>query len=189
MRIRELPIIFSGPMVQKILAGEKTQTRRIIKPQPVQINDDVDGTWQWVKTPQSFDDLTMANHLVEHARFRTGDILWVKEAYATHPNGGCLYRADRGDLPPDWQAEGIRWRTPLFMPRRLSRLTLQVVRVSAHQIQRITDQDTHAEGFWNDENDTARSQFVKAWCRLNGVEAWDGNPWVLAIEFKRLAIS
>ena len=83
--MKERPIIFSTPMVQAILDGRKTQTRRIVKPQPE------DGLWNDDKYPRSLDStLTGWNGVVagtgESKEFKCpygkiGDILWVRETW------------------------------------------------------------------------------------------------------------
>ena len=80
--MKERPISFSTDMVKAILSGIKTQTRRVIKPQPIRINDDFDGTWEWRAKGQYYDDLTLYSMLKGHCPYgQIGDRLWVREAF------------------------------------------------------------------------------------------------------------
>lgn len=76
--MRERPILFSGPMVQAILAGRKTQTRRIVKPQPTIYSgwdncQDGEFSLEWkdgdVYTPEGFACFCLYG--------QPGDRLWV----------------------------------------------------------------------------------------------------------------
>src|SRR5690349_17204720 len=111
--MKYIPILFSTPMVQAILVGRKTQTRRIIKPQPVD-NTEVDGNFfegnhkGFVKVDGHPNwQHQFAN---EFCKYQTGDVLWVRETsvYACVSEDGegpipgtgyrYYYRADK-----DWQ--------------------------------------------------------------------------------------
>ena len=83
---RERPILFSGPMVRAILEGRKTQTRRVVKPQPESgfawPEQDATDAWQWASAPGDDD---MAEYWPSYDKGlpcpygRVGDRLWVKE--------------------------------------------------------------------------------------------------------------
>ncbi len=162
------PIMFSGPMVQAILAGKKTMTRRVVKPQP--------RTVEGLKCPYG----------------EPGETLWVRESFEaafkkTLTSNGCVYRADyhpdygRIDADKTLYHDKKRWTSPLFMPRWASRLTLEIVSVRVERLQEITEADAHAEGFeWY--------QFSVAWQEINGKKhPWTSNPWVWVIEFRKAA--
>lgn len=103
--VRERPILFSGPMVKAILAGTKTQTRRLVKPQPERVLEHVEDMgaiyvpsgepvvctipngWQW-KSLYTSDGLgTFADSMRWHCPYgKAGDRLWVREAWATSAN-------------------------------------------------------------------------------------------------------
>lgn len=151
------PILFSAPMVRALLAGTKTQTRRLIKPQPAMT---ASGRWKWEgKTPGAEascffgDDEFMSRALLDEAvRYAVGDRLWVREAwwaearyddrpprdipttapiyYQTEPEPGCAGR----------------YRHGRFMVRWMSRLTLTVTDVRVQRLQDISNEDCIAEG-------------------------------------------
>ena len=163
---KERPIIFSGPMIRALIAGTKTQTRRVVKPQPY---TDAPGVyadayaggprWAWwlpdgrMVRPETFAPYACV-----------GDVLWVREAhaliwpgdYAPERDQDCRveYRADGEPtrLPGDWPAECghdpecPKWRPSIYMPRWACRLRLRVTGVRIERLQHISEDDARAEG-------------------------------------------
>lgn len=117
------------------------------------------------------------------------DRLWVREAGLWCDIGferSVAYRAD-GEPGETW-VRPIRWRSPLYMPRWASRLTLEIVGVRVGRLQEISEEDAKAEGCaiaggWPE----SREWFRVAWNHINGKKhLWESNPWVWVVEFKRL---
>ncbi len=176
-RTRERPILFSGPMVRAILDGRKTQTRRVITPQP-------DGDFPFrQRCPYG----------------KPGDRLWVRETW-THEDSWCsgvdceqpshVYHRATESYP-----DSMRWRPSIFMPRWASRIDLEVVSVRVERLQEIGEDDAKAEGVepsraGQDERGpvkTYRTGFVRAWDTINGKRApWVSNPWVWVVEFREV---
>jgi len=166
--MKERPILFSGPMVRAILEGRKTQTRRIVKPQPLR------------------DRGVMAFNDGEHPQMRCpygkpGDRLWVRETWCPDVEPYTFrYKAD-GDEPLE------RWRPSIHIPRWASRITLEVVSVRVERLQNISEDDALAEGITLVERGTSPvDQFNKLWESINGPGSWEANPWVWVVEFKRI---
>lgn len=155
-----------------------------------------------------------------------GDRLWVKETFALeatdklypwhldgrpHEQGDDReefsitvphYRATDDDygLTTEEQFDNgdtrTRWKPSLFMPRKWSRITLEVVIVRVERLNDITREDAAAEGVciadpahyfpgyqtnrWPEEN------YATLWESINGPGSWALNPWVWVIEFKRI---
>lgn len=206
------PIIFSAPMVKAILSGTKTQTRRIIKPQPqghTAWQDDDTGEW-WVSGHGEVGDTLLS------LRWAPGDRLWVKEGFSVHisagpvihpkgdghPWGSPIYKATFGaGLDP--RCEGFsRWRPSIHMPRWASRITLAVKAVRVERLQDISEGDAIAEGVTADEDPfwrpsfadpdsggrpSHRASFEYLWGHIHGPNAWDANPWVSVTTFRRVA--
>lgn len=172
--MRELPIIFSAPMVRAIIDGRKTQTRRVVKPQPpighewagwciasTHSADEGKSTWAAGAGPCLRDA-----HRVRCPYGQPGDRLWVRETHAIFSTHG-QHRKDGkrwgpwGGLPtttsPDgtqiaYYREGFdrcdpgRWRPSIHMPRWASRITLEVTGVRVERLQAISEADALSEG-------------------------------------------
>ena len=169
----EKPILFNGEMVRSILEGRKTQTRRVIKPQPIIQHNPYDSSvlivcWEKNKNHKVFtppSGLIMDNPYAKEP----GDLLWVRETWATLPqwddtkpsmlpiNGVPVYYTD------DDFGE-YRKRPSIFMPRWASRITLRVNNVRVERVQNISEADAKAEGvsFWWDIGDGER-QLESGW--------------------------
>lgn len=133
------PIIFSGPMVRAILGGKKTQTRRIVKPQPEPWAPN-DAFLQW-KNPEP---LTLSHFKALCPYGKTGGRLWVRETfYADDEDRDVFYRADRRD---EAFIGNKGWRPSMFMPRWASRLTLEITGIRVERLQDISEEDAQAEG-------------------------------------------
>ena len=174
---KEHPIIFSGPMVRAMLSGTKTQTRRIVQPQPSSGLIVGEGFWWWQggRCWRRQEDLVI--ELRATARWKIGDRLWVRETWQMNePPSGAIYRADdvAGHIDSGW-------RPSIFMPRWASRITLEVTAVRVERLQDITEEDATREGC------TCRFHFRQVWDRINGKRgSWASNPWVWVISFHRL---
>ncbi len=148
------PIIFSTPMVQALLNGRKTQTRRLIKPQPYTV-ESVVFTWEGPKSSFLCGPEAVISNLRDHGavRYAPGDRLYVREAWR------APLHAD--DVPPreidrltgiQFAADGMplgpfgRLRASIHMPRSASRLTLAVTEVRVQRLQEISEADAMAEG-------------------------------------------
>ncbi|MBP2230781.1 hypothetical protein J2847_004090 [Azospirillum agricola] len=205
---RDIPIIFSAPMVRALLDGRKTQTRRLAhqdvrsqRNQPLATKIRRDSPWREVQP---------------------GDRLWVRENFATsdaygYPEIlGVEYAADgstlayaNGEL--HHKEHGCAqytgpWKPSIHMPRWASRLTLIVEGVKVERLQDISEDDAEVEGVVNGLHDwdcrhpyfpdpagycvsgcgssSYQEVFQRLWNSINGPDAWDANPWVVAISFR-----
>lgn len=152
------PILFSAPMVQALLDGRKTQTRRVLKPQPGE-NATVEragrGWWVWDWEGLGFGSEDQRE--LPKITVAKGDRLWVREAHAIVGNvdpGYVLYRAngyesecERYGFDQSYPSESdVRWRPSIHMPRWANRLTLVVTDVRIQRLQDISETDARAEG-------------------------------------------
>lgn len=212
----ERPILFSAPMVRAILAGTKTQTRRVVKPQPTpatQFNTNVPhqpGDWIWPYKDSSAQRVTNLPGGPEgwskHCPYgQPGDRLWVREAHMldppidfTWPSVGDTF-ASVADIPDRYRSpEHVlyradekltgewRWRSPIHMPRWASRITLEVTDVRVQRLREINELDALAEGIAHSTFNDPRVEYRWLWEAINGAGAWDANPWVWAVSFERV---
>ena len=185
----EKPIIFSAPMVRAVIAGEKTQTRRVITPQPPTMIYN-DGTNRWYPSG-------VWGGKDWHAKYEAGDLLWVRETFGSSLLGDYTflqYKAtvDTDDpcaYPIDFaqyeKIESKSWRPSIFMPRWASRITLRVTSVRAQRLQDINEDDAAAEGIKRHSGPYILD-FAKLWDDINAKRgySWDSNPWVWAYKFE-----
>lgn len=202
--MKERPILFSGPMVRAILEGRKTQTRRIINPQPPEHIDRLHGNALRKRFPYQLEDdsgnpcgkgFQDDNHQFWRPVGLAGDRLWVKETFSAAgvfgEDGRKFYRADYVDGK---HPSGLHWKPSIFCTRKASRITLEIVNVRVERLQDISEQDAAAEGCkcpgcMGDNLSgcpDCKDDYRLLWNRINGPSSWDKNPWVWVIEFKRV---
>lgn len=183
--MKERPIIFNAEMVRAILDGRKTQTRRVIKelmPELQYQHRDVLRCEGIDLTPEGF----MALHKCPYGQ--PGDRLWVRETWATvGENHVAVWKTYPQCLPKDVNLEEVKWKQRQWMPRWASRITLEIVNVRVERLQDITETDIKAEGFtyWNYPESNIED-FKVCWKKIYGPGAWDKNPWVWVVEFKKI---
>ena len=204
------PILFSAPMVRALLAGTKTQTRRVLKPQPKTFL--VDGRECDVAAVQVEGEpvpriATGRVLTAQKVRFAIGDRLWVKETwtvggvytdvietrYRAHERASHTEFVERIPVDRVGKLTRARWpkyASPLYMPRWASRLTLIVTDVRVERLQDISEADARAEGcapLLVDgfvECGRRKTVYRSLWDSINGAGAWDKNPWVVAVSFE-----
>ncbi len=170
--VKEKPILFKTEMVKAILDNRKTVTRRIIK--------HTDGT-----LPQSREAIT---HSTVRQKYFQGDVLWVRENYQERKiihhrkNGdeietGVIFKADM-----KYWADKEKWKSPLYMPRKYTRIFLKVTDLRVERLQYISEAEIRKEGIED-------PFFDLLWDGLHKNKPgckWEDNPYVWVIEFERL---
>jgi len=211
----ERPILFKDEMVRQIIAGRKTQTRRVV----TNINSYFDGgpwykhlkpreLWDWDNAhadggpspagnggpylhlpyigPDDEWGLEGTSHRI-YSRMDSGDHYWVKECFYHWSIGGGAGVYWRATDP---EFDGP-WTTSLFMKRIYSRLDLDIKKIRLERVDVITDEDALAEGCppdWEKSYDSPRAWFAILWDQINFSRGlgWAVNPWVWATTFTKV---
>ncbi len=199
--MRELPILFSTPMVQAILGNRKTMTRRTAGLDKVNENPDLFYSTKvhsngYIYFPLKTD---FEKALKAKPRYQVGDKLWVKETYQAQTIG-YKYKAD-GIYTENNPAN--KWKPSLFMPKIAARIWLEVTGVRCERLQNITETNALNEGiervgagyrFYSliknkkseSTTSSAIASFYSLWNNINGQDSHSANPWVFVYEFKRI---
>jgi hypothetical protein len=203
--MKERGILMSAPMVRATLreVDPKTQTRRIVKVGHVARVVNACGAsraemrdHRALPANLSHSDLADASLLALCPYGQPGDRLWVRETFGhferndqLKPGAEIFYRADGECL------ELEPWRPSIHMPRWASRITLEITGARIERLQAIDDADAQAEGAEPRQPLLAsgivipgqhRLGFRDLWNSINGDDAWDANPCVWVVEFKRV---
>ena len=196
--MKERPILFSGAMVRALLAGTKTQTRRVCKPAAtlsavVEVPDPMERGQ--VYNGSHFGDEDGEVQFASPYGGR-GDRLWVRETFCKiiGQSGGWIetdYRASytHGFRLGDTLGIKKRWTPSIHMPRDASRITLEITSVRVERLQAISRGDAMAEGcpFPNMEQGAdPRKWYAELWGAINGPDSWAANPWVWVVSFKKV---
>jgi hypothetical protein len=192
--MKEIPILFSTPMVQAILEGRKTMTRRVVK-QPLD-NRGVRTT----NVP--FED--WHGNEIKCPYGQVGDTLWVRETFkwSTAIPTQAIYKADYTEQ--ELKEHPVKWKPCLFMPREACRIFLKITNIRVERLQDISVQDAINEGIENiKEGDPygfkiysngniqgstggTHISFASLWQSINGEQSWNNNPWVWVVEFEKV---
>lgn len=209
---KEHPILFSGPMIRAIMDRKKTETRRVVKPQPIRQHH-----IGWIRRLATHDWAVMTYYAsvvewIDCPYGKVGQKLWVREKFQ------WVWATDEKppskDKPEGWKigypaTDGIqeyhdggegrilqRCAPSIHMPRWASRITLEIVDVRCQRLQEIKEDDAVREGVDAVSQDdvprqaswTRRQDFAQLWDRLNGKRGfgWKVNPVVWVIEFKKV---
>ncbi|HBS2360602.1 TPA: hypothetical protein MAD96_003173 [Klebsiella pneumoniae] len=222
----ERGMIFNAEMVRAILDGRKTQTRRPIKWKQTRFTEigerEDGGYWPWSEDAEHACDFW---HPCPFGA--VGDRIWVRETFCPVDDtqyGGekwVDYRATpkfEASHPAGWDsapndAEALKWRPSIHMPRWASRILLEITDVRVERLNAISPEDAESEGLertnftgFGDEPGLPRypepdvyfdplkkqwkeyppEAFAGLWESIYGEGSWLANPWVWVIEFKRV---
>lgn len=207
------PIIFSTPMVQAILDDRKTQTRRVIKPQPPDKAGKIVMLGVDELSPGFITETTLVAAGSDwglKAPWQPGDVLWVRETWKcvryNNMDGdllfGVTFKADGKTIYVEFDDSGryekfgkfaVRegWQPSIFMPEEVARLFLEVRSVRLERLQEISKQGHHddilKEGYpFCNNPGIPLDDFISLWDGIYGKNyPWESNPWVWVIEFMR----
>ncbi len=194
------PILFSTPMVQAILDGRKTMTRRVAK--------ELDGmamlSFRYVDGDIQEHKGYPLGHVsvTERCRFKPGDVLWVRETWREF--SGMLYGREGGVYIPLDDCEGInfkaddahiltsganafcslfedikddmsygKWRPSIYMPKAAARIFLRVTGVRVEQVQDISPYDIASEGFSGETDNDGYGDYYVAHPKQEFASYWD----------------
>lgn len=214
MSARDIPVLFSAPMVRanRDESDTKTMTRRIVKAPTGYIlpsgdvwNKPISGPHTVERRPGWNGDPTAC---ITYAS--PGDQLWVREAWRTHKDLDLVapsdlktgerikYEADGATSAGRHGEDATPWgklRPAMFMCRWMSRDTLLVNDQRIERLQAISEANAYEEGaqHWAAEVVRDGNKFpsvVRAyqalWESINGADSWKANPWVWVISYERI---
>ncbi|EBB4449658.1 hypothetical protein P1K16_004040 [Salmonella enterica] len=210
--MKERGMIFNAEMVNAILSGRKTQTRRPIKWKQTRFTEiaerDDGSLWPWAEDCERVGDIWFACPYGE-----IGDHIWVRETWQVihdhiDESSHVEYRTYAPSIPKEkdryWHTvyaehfgdesredRGFPWRPAIHMPRWASRITLEITDVRVERLRDLSEEDAKSEGIIPSAGGVLpgweyRINFRDLWMDIYGTDNWEANPWVWVIEFKRV---
>lgn len=188
--MKERGILMQGESVIGILSGRKSQTRRVIKPQPEYQDYMNKLSLHWNQCGgRSLEEIALYCPYGQ-----PGDGLYIKETFCDLGAGDnrIIYKATFDDLTAEMMKQSGHgtpiWKPSIFMPRWASRITLEVVSVRVERVQDISEEDCIAEGVTCPDFINPRQAYYDLWDSINADRghSWEKNDWVWVIEFKVL---
>ena len=202
---RFVPMLFSTKMVQAILNGTKTETRRLVTFKKAY-------TYMLGCRFREPEIQTLENS--NKSKVNVGDVIWVRETFCNDERGSksgiddCYYY--RADMPNNKIWSGS-WKPSLFMPKVACRIFLKCVSVHVERLQDIDEESAINEGIENLSNDEFKVNLFRnylrsdkeinyqdfttdnpifsyqtLWQKINGKDSWDLNPFVWVYKFERI---
>jgi hypothetical protein len=191
--VKEKPILFKGEMVRAILAGNKTQTRRVIKDTTERKGPANPAYMERWKDDKGWAKICPYGQV--------GDRLWVRESLELNEYCEWSYKVDGSYVSEPVKDPSIKYKwernkkgdqcRSIHMPRWASRITLEITNVRIEHLNDISEDDAKAEGVTpsivgdNLEHLKYRAGFNYLWQTINAkTHPWDSNPWVFVISFE-----
>lgn len=184
-------LAFSDPMYLAFLEGRKTQTRRIIHPQPGYHDShshDLDWKKFYFTSPDGLD------HLTVKPAYLPGETVAIAAALARDPINNVIRFRANNELTC-WTAWS--WKNNVlparFCPLWCCKHTAKIVKVRVEQVRYISHADCVREGLAptmrNDPDQDIRYRYSRLWDSLHPQpgENWEKNPWVFAYEFIKVS--
>ncbi len=221
------PIIFQPEMVKAILDGRKTMTRRVIKPQPYILTGTQPDEWPdeypelcpygvpgdrlWVR--ETLAESSVGSEGTHKAGYLASLPTEPGDKYDLRFYPDAAVRKD-GKLVDWWDVVKRKRKDKkpsptlpsIFMPKWVSRLTLEITNVRVERVQDISYQDAISEGINDVEysslsnccglwvgnkyisNEDPENVFMYLWDKMHKKRGfgWSENPWVWVVEFKKV---
>lgn len=208
--VKSRPILFNTAMVQAILDGRKTVTRRVIKEIPNFIHygtrimdwglpeicvDEFDGEKLNFCVQTDVDDCRAD---IAKPKYHIGDVLWVRETFNADWCDHVIYKADGGSAIEAGYSREPKWRPSIHMPKEAARIFLKVTDIRVERLQDMKTDDVIKEGVYNEnelhyygaaKTELAFDLWVDVWNSTTKKKdlpdfGWDANPWVWVVEFE-----
>ncbi|OCH08120.1 ASCH domain-containing protein [Aliivibrio fischeri] len=206
--MKSIPMIFNTEMVQALLSGNKTVTRRPLHATKLSLLNNA------ISAGEILSITSDENYTLSFAPIKVGDEIYVRETFCMgriydydsgHPASDYLYVEQcSGDdhviykqycLDENIEIDEVVWKPSIHMPKKLSRITLKVTDVRIEQVQDITEEQAIQEGMPTNKEcqkiaiDSGLGWYQKpvTWFKSlwNGLyNNWDDNPYVWVIEFE-----
>lgn len=174
---KEHPILFSTPMVEAILQGRKTMTRRVAKSAECKYRP---GDKLWVREKHKLTFYKDPGKKCEDwtAHFVDGQ---AKTLYAKELPLVTLEKLRNKKLP-----SLKNWCPSIFLYKEFARIWLEITNVRVERLHDISSVDCVYEGACDTGCSTPKLAWEMLWKNVNGPKNWNANPWVWVIEFKQV---
>lgn len=178
--------------IDKILDDRKTNTRRVMKQQPIyDFCFEQDGEWLWHERDHDDDMMgwwpSYENGL--KPRYKAGEIVYVKETWG-FDNHNWFYKANFNESDLSKLSHLLRWRNPMYMPQTAARIFLLITDVRAERLQDISVEAVWREGVdvgdvppepdphsmihnWDELSKARQDEYIEIWAKSHYFKCLD----------------